>query len=309
MEVVLHSLVDVYIVVVTYNRKILLELCLNKTVIQSYNFKKILIVNNDSTDGTEEYIKSTGLLKNERIKWINLAQNMGGAGGFSVGMKYAFDDGADFVWMMDDDAMPHTTALEELMKYATSNHIYSSLAINGQNSSWTTYLIDEKKSVNCINEIPNISEVKSLPFLGFLTSKEIYKQIGLPDSKYFILVDDTEYCMRAQKLGFKTFICGRSYIDHPKALYQEYKFFGKRINYVSLPPWKRYYDTRNRIFLAKKYFGFRLYYQTLPSLIIRCLISLANQPNKFQQMKAYFWGVYDGIFSNGGKLHEERGLL
>lgn len=295
-----------YIVVVTYNRCDFLKRNIQKLNVQTYKYDKIIIVNNNSTDNTKEYLNT---LFDSKFFVIDNDENLGGAGGFSVGMKYAFDDGADFVWMMDDDAMPHTTALEELMKYATPNHIYSSLAINGQNPSWVTYLIDEKKSVNSINEIPNISEVKSLPFLGFLTSKEIYKQIGLPDSKYFILVDDTEYCMRAQKLGFKTFICGKSYIDHPKALYQEYKFFGKKINYVSLPPWKRYYDTRNRIFLAKKYFGFKLYYQTLPSLIIRFLISLAIQPNKFQQIKAYFWGVYDGIFSNGGKLHEERGLL
>ena len=162
--------------------------------------------------------------------------------------------------------------------------------------------------MNLKGEIPEIAEVQSLPFLGFLTSKEIYKSIGLPDTSYFIAADDTEYCLRAQKAGFKTFICGNSCIDHPKAEYQEFRILNKTINYVSLPPWKRYYDTRNRIFIAKKYFGLRLYSQTLPSLIFRFLISLLNEQNKYQQIKAYFWGIYDGLHSNNGKLHEKREL-
>lgn len=299
---------NVYVIVVTYNRKKLLLQCLGALLLQTFHPFKLLIVNNASTDGTEEYIKSSGLLENTKIKWINLPENTGGAGGFSAGMKYAFDDGADYVWMMDDDAIPHQNALEELMLHATSNHIYGSLAINGEYTAWKTHLISENRNVNLKGEIPEIVEVQSLPFLGFLTSKEIYKSIGLPDTSYFIAADDTEYCIRAQKNGFKIFICGNSCIDHPKAEYQEFRILNKTINYVSLPPWKRYYDTRNRIFIAKKYYGFRLYWQTFPSLIFRLTISLVIEKNKYQQLKAYFLGISDGLFSKGGRLHEQRGL-
>ncbi|CAB1208093.1 glycosyltransferase [Acinetobacter bouvetii] len=300
---------EITALIVTFNRKELLLQCLQALLSQTQQSSKILIIDNASTDGTIEILQEKGWLANANIQLIALKENTGGAGGFSAGMKYAFDGGADYVWMMDDDAIPHQTALEELMKFATPNHIYGSLAVNGEYTAWNTTLLKENKKVNFKCEIPKLAEVQSLPFLGFLTSKEIYQDIGLPDSKYFISADDTEYCIRAQKSGYKIFICGQSVIDHPKAEYQEYRFLGKKINYVSLPSWKRYYDTRNRIFIAKKYFGFRLYSQTLPSLIFRFFISLLNEKNKCQQMKAYFWGLYDGVFLNGGKLHEKRELI
>ncbi|RZG69302.1 glycosyltransferase [Acinetobacter bouvetii] len=295
--------------VVTYNRKELLVECIKALELQTLTPSRILVINNASTDGTVGFIKKSNLLENSKITLINLDENIGGAGGFSTGMKYAFDNGADYVWMMDDDAMPHPKALENLMKYATSKHIYGSLAINGEYTAWKTYLISENRSVNLKEEVPEISEVQSLPFLGFLTSKEIYKSIKLPDTSYFIAADDTEYCMRAQENGFKIFICGNSYIDHPKAEYQEFNVLGRTINYVSLPPWKRYYDTRNRIFIAKKYFGIRLYLLTLPSIFFRLLISLTIEKNKYQQLKAYFFGVYDGLLKKGGKRHEQRGFI
>lgn len=300
---------NIDVLVVTFNRKELLVECIKALESQTLIPSRIIIVNNASTDGTVDFIKKYNVLVNNKIILINLDENIGGAGGFSTGMKYAFDNGADYVWMMDDDAIPHPTALENLMKYATPKHIYGSLAINGEYTAWKTFLISDNRSVNLKAEVPEISEVQSLPFLGFLTSKEIYKSIELPDASYFIAADDTEYCLRAQKNGFKIFICGNSYIEHPKAEYHEFNILGKKINYVSLPPWKRYYDTRNRIFIAKKYFGVRLYLQTLPSLFFRLLISLTLEKNRYQQLKSYFFGINDGLFAKGGKRHVQRGFI
>ena len=122
----------IFSVVVTYNRKHLLIKNLFALINQIQTLTSIIIVNNASTDGTIQELQNSGLLESPYIQLVSLAQNTGGAGGFSVGMQLAFEQGADYVWMMDDDAMPHITALDELMKYATPNHIYGSLAINGE---------------------------------------------------------------------------------------------------------------------------------------------------------------------------------
>lgn len=300
----------IHTIVVTFNRKILLAACLKKLLAQSADFEYLIVVNNASTDGTEDYIREVGLLDYKKIIWLNLGENIGGAGGFSAGMQYAFEHGADYVWMMDDDAMPHPTALAELIKHTTPQHIYASLAVQDQQISWEMTVKKESHWIATHNptDIAENMEVRSLPFLGFMIHRQLVEKIGLPDTSFFIAADDTEYCLRAKQAGYKLYLVGKSLIEHPKAQYQQYQILNKKINYVSLLPWKRYYDTRNRIFIAKQYFGFRLFSQTLPSLLFRLLISLVVEKNRYQQFKAYFWGMYDGFLSNGGKKHEQRGL-
>ncbi|AVZ84751.1 glycosyl transferase [Acinetobacter sp. WCHA45] len=301
----------VFAVVVTYNRKQLLMQCLTALANQTQSLSKIIIVDNASTDGTLQELHQSGLLENPCMQLLSLAQNTGGAGGFSAGMQYAFEQGADYVWMMDDDAMPYLTALEELMKYATPQHIYASLAIQDQQISWemTVKNGDIWRATHNPADILAEMEVYSLPFLGFMIHREIVEKIGLPDTSFFIAADDTEYCLRAKQAGFKLYLTGQSLIEHPKAQHQEYKILGKKINYVSLPPWKRYYDTRNRIFIAKKYFGFKLYSQTIPSILFRLCISMLVEKNKYLQLKAYYLGLYDGLTAQSGKRHEHRGLI
>ncbi|MHA3056496.1 glycosyltransferase [Acinetobacter sp. ANC 5584] len=296
------------VVVVTFNRKQLLLQCLQALSAQTQQPSKILIVDNASTDGTIETIQQNGWLEQPNIQLIALKENTGGAGGFATGMQYAFEQGADYVWMMDDDAMPHPTALEEIMQHATPEHIYGSLAVNRQDTAWATTLLAENKTVHLKNQIPELAEVQSLPFLGFLTSKEIYQNIGLPDASYFIAADDVEYCMRAQYAGHKIFICGQSQIEHPKSDRYEFNFLGKKITCLNLVAWKRYYDTRNRLLIAKKYYGFKYYTQTIPASFIRLFAALLNEKNRLKQVKAFFAGFYDAVFCNTGKRHDQWDL-
>lgn len=296
------------VVVVTFNRKQLLLQCLQALSTQTQQPSKILIVENASTDGTIETLQKNGWLEQPNIQLIALKENTGGAGGFAAGMQYAFEQGADYVWMMDDDAMPHPTALEEIMLHATPEHIYGSVAVNGDDTAWATTLLAENKTVHLKKQVPELAEVQSLPFLGFLTSKEIYQNIGLPDASYFIAADDVEYCMRAQHAGHKTFICGQSQIEHPKSDRYEFNFLGKKITCLNLVAWKRYYDTRNRLLIAKKYYGFKYYTQTIPASFIRLFAALLNEKNRLKQVKAFFAGFYDAVFYNTGKRHDKWDL-
>lgn len=291
-------------VVVTYNRKDLLIKCISALSNQSLILEKIVIVDNASTDGTIEFLQMNQILNNPNLVLLSQVENTGGAGGFSTGMKYAFEHGADYVWMMDDDAEPHQTALEKLMKHATPNNIYGSLAVNGEDTAWTTTLLPESKTIDSKRLIPKIAEVQSLPFLGYLTSKEIFKKLGLPDTSYFIAADDVEYCLRAQRAGFKTYVCGQSYIEHPKSDRYPFNLFGKKLICLKLVPWKRYYDTRNRLLIARKYYGIKAYTQTFPASFVRLFAALINEPNKVKQIKAFFAGVYDALLNNTGKRHD-----
>ena len=85
-------------VVVTYNR---LEL-LRKVVdgLRRNNLSDIIVVNNGSTDGTQEWLEAQTHLN------VVHQDNVGGSGGFYTGIKKAYDEGADWIWCMDDDVTP-----------------------------------------------------------------------------------------------------------------------------------------------------------------------------------------------------------
>ena len=101
-------------IVVTYNRKELLLECLEHLFDQSYG-SDIIVVDNNSDDGTEEALRE--LIEKKKIQYINTGANLGGAGGFQYGIKYATESGYDYLWIMDDDSMPTSNALEELLRW------------------------------------------------------------------------------------------------------------------------------------------------------------------------------------------------
>lgn len=108
-------------VVVTYNRIDLLKECLQALREQKVDRNTqldILLVDNASTDGTKEWIDgivSAGDAEGRRIYATHLAENTGGAGGFYTGMKWAYEQGADAIWIMDDDTIPQADALQKLL--------------------------------------------------------------------------------------------------------------------------------------------------------------------------------------------------
>jgi GT2 family glycosyltransferase len=105
-------MIKVNCVIVTYNRIALLKECITAALSQTFSIYKIIIVNNASTDGTADYLKS---LDKQRFEVITCNKNTGGAGGFNIGIKKSLEIGADWTWVMDDDTIPFQDALELLV--------------------------------------------------------------------------------------------------------------------------------------------------------------------------------------------------
>ena len=106
-------------VIVTYNRKKLLGENIRMLLKQTKLVDKIFIVDNCSTDGTAEYLQENGWKESKRFIYIKTESNIGGAGGFYTGAKAAFDAGADWLVLMDDDGrMADEDTMECLYKVA-----------------------------------------------------------------------------------------------------------------------------------------------------------------------------------------------
>lgn len=298
---------DIVAIVVTYNRKNLLKICLKALLYQEIKCD-IILVDNASTDGTREYIKEQFCPKNS-IHYIKFGNNIGGAGGFHYGMKYALVNNWQWFWLMDDDAMPRPDALANLERFANdTNLIYASTAlgldVDAVRLCWPLEIL-RGTSILIEDQYQDLSKTEQLsyaPFLGFFIHKNLVEIIGLPDLQYFIHFDDVEYCERAKKSGSRIILVKDSIIHHPVIDDNNIFKFGRfYFSYRNLPTWKVYYNTRNKILVARKYFLKKIFFITLPGVFLRILISFLRRDMTFIKLQAYAAGIIDGLTGTSGK--------
>ncbi|CAK8721613.1 glycosyltransferase [Candidatus Electrothrix gigas] len=297
----------IYIVVVTYNRLTLLLRCLASLRRQSLIPEKIIIVDNASTDGTNEALQEIAN-EDKRVTYLRLTENIGGSGGFYEGIKHIQEIGEGWIWLMDDDALPEPTALEELSLQAmNSGDIYGSVAVDEKNNSqtlcWPVVLIKEKSKNQRIldaGESLVLEKVNGLPFLGFFIHTSLVRKIGLPDKDFFISGDDMDYSLRAIGTGANLWIVGKSKIRHPLPQRTDINLICTKVAVLNLSPWKRYYDTRNRFLIAKRYHGLKCWTHVIPGTLIRWVFSMLTQKDRMKQTKAFYNGIIDGLMERSG---------
>jgi GT2 family glycosyltransferase len=190
---------SVAVVVVTYNRWCLLFECLDSLLNQSTPVAAIYVVDNASTDGTEQHLLEHGYLSKKAICYMRMKENIGGAGGFHAGMDRATRDGFEWIWIMDDDAEPKLDALEmmePLMRFDSVVAVANDkVEINNGNSADHIFGVSQKYSRSAYVRLSFSS------FVGLLVRSSSIMKIGLPKKEFFIYGDDNEYCNRLSKIG------------------------------------------------------------------------------------------------------------
>nr|MDQ5807787.1 glycosyltransferase [Actinomycetota bacterium] len=101
----------IWAVIVTRDRLALLEQCLEAVRAQARRPDRVLVVDNASSDGTAAW-----LAEQDDVEVLRLEENVGGAGGFHAGLERAHREGAEWMWLMDDDTIPRPDALEALLR-------------------------------------------------------------------------------------------------------------------------------------------------------------------------------------------------
>ncbi|MFE0311419.1 glycosyltransferase family 2 protein [Amycolatopsis sp. NPDC058986] len=193
-------------IVVTYNRKDKLGTVLDHVLAQTLAPEWVVVVDNASTDGTDELLAS--YRTDPRVIVQRLAENTGGAGGFAAGMSKAYELGADFLWIMDDDCYPNPDALEELvnglgkaeqtlghqMPFACSVVKWTDGGICEMNNPGTTW--DWGRLLSLGQQAVLVSHCS---FVSVLIPRWTVARFGLPLTDYFIWFDDMEYTLRVTK--------------------------------------------------------------------------------------------------------------
>lgn len=246
-------------VVVTYNRKELLQECIDAILNQTYRVTNIIIIDNASTDGTYELLDENGFTQDEHTVYRKLDKNIGGAGGFHEGMKDAFRIGTDYVWVMDDDTIPTKTALEELInatdKTPANTSFWASTVYGAKGEFMNLPTLDTRLSDNnyaCWYDLlyEGMVRVRTATFVSLLFPIEMINKCGLPVSFYFIWGDDTEYTLRATKYYGPAYFVGKSKVIHKRSLARALSFEEEtNKNRIRL----HYYFIRNQLLNSATY--------------------------------------------------------
>ena len=289
-------------VVVTYNRLELLKrnircLRMNKPL------TSIVVVNNDSTDGTLQWLDTQSDLH------VITQKNLGGSGGFYVGMKYAFNNNADYVWCMDDDVYPQSNCLEQLLLAATNssigilaprriigNKIYTN---DFQKYNLTNPFVG-LRGKKLKNQIINYTtDIVGTAFEGPLISRNVIRSVGLPNKDFFIFCDDTDYCLRTVLTGYRIL-----YV--PSALMDKEPFFSSDdwSTKERKKKWKRFYNVRDRTYLNHHYGKnilvkyLRSFYSVIGQILIAIFSSVYDRSDVKRFWKAYCDGIKErlGVF-------------
>ena len=183
-------------VIVTHNKLELLKKCVLAVKRQTYRPDDLIIINNNSNDGTTEWL-------NELKDAIILNQeNLGGANGYNIGIKIAYQKGYDWIWTLDDDAIPLQDTLSKLLDKINKKEnigILCSVILNEDNSVQKISMPELQHRTKIINDLLNeekIVSISSCSFLSVIFNREVIKKYGLPIKEMFINYDDVEYTNR-----------------------------------------------------------------------------------------------------------------
>lgn len=206
----------VFAIVVNYNGINYLKTCLSSLEQQSYQNYKIIVFDNASTDTSVEFIQSNF----PRIKVIQGKKNFGFAEGNNLAIKFALDNKANYVLLVNNDTKTDKDLIEKLILIAESN---DSVGVVGPE-------IFDLKNTGAIQEmgmsidrfgypfaIKNKNSISNVFFVSgcaMLIKSELIIRIGLFDEKYFMFAEDLDFCWRAQLAGYKIILNENAKIYH-----------------------------------------------------------------------------------------------
>jgi GT2 family glycosyltransferase len=205
----------VWAVVVTHNRRALLEQCLAALDAQTRRPDRILVVDNASTDGTFAWLAARG-----GVEVLALPENRGGAGGFCAGMAHAHAHGAGWLWLMDDDTIPRPDALERLLAAPGDAVLRASVAVwrDGRLHPMNLPGFERDATAPLVEAVARrVVPLRTATFVSLLVHRSAIDRFGLPRAEFFLWSDDIEYTARVTRGGGRAVLVADSVVEHRTA--------------------------------------------------------------------------------------------
>lgn len=298
-------------VVVTYNRKEMLMQCIDAILLQTVKVEKLIIVDNNSTDGTEELLKNNKYLDITCICYQKLPENIGGAGGFHEGMKIARSMNADWVWIMDDDVIPEKECLEELLKankeVCEEVSFFASAIRNMNGEAMNVPKLSRKQFTKYTDWYEyldkGIVKIVKATFVSLLINGKAIQKCGLPWAPFFIWGDDSEYTQRIIRDFGPAYMVGKSKAIHMRNSADELSIV-KETNVNRVPMY--FYLYRNNLIGFWEYETVLYRFLCLGKLGFDFFAVLFKGKYKLKKMKAIVRAFFSFVFGTYGRKEFRR---
>jgi len=247
----------VYAVVVTHRRVEQLAESLKAVVTQSRVPDHLIVVDNDFAAGDPEVAE---LVASQPVPttYLGSRRNLGGAGGFALGMLHALAAGADWLWLADDDGRPADSAVLDRLLYCATRYglaEVSPMVCNIDEPERLAFplrrgLVWRRRVDELVRDgddlLPGIASL----FNGALFAASTCEAVGVPDLRLFIRGDEVEMHRRLVRSGLPFGTCLTAAYLHPSGT-EEFKpiLGGKMHTQYPDNAAKRYYTYRNRGYL------------------------------------------------------------
>ena len=259
------------IVIVTFKRQELLAQLLESIGGSSVPLWRVFVVDNENSGLTGRMVADFGKKLDglwgatdddpdseggtSRVVYLPMGENTGGAGGFSAGVKRAFDLGAEWFWVMDDDVAVEPDGLAKLARWSEEADAVMGLRRDfddghffWQHRFWPGLAIYNPFSRDSWRPGERYKLCNALCFEGGFFSRRVVEKAGLPDPRFFIYLDDACY-------GYVASHVTDVYYVPDYVLSRRREVANKEIGNVrqlnSASDMTRYYITRNRAYLAR----------------------------------------------------------
>jgi GT2 family glycosyltransferase len=277
--------------------------CLASLGANSYSNHKAIVLDNHSIDGSIQAIRSAF----PGVEIIELDENLGYAGNNNVGIKAAVAKGADWIFVLNEDTILAPDVISQLVEVGERDPeigivgpmvyhhdepdvIQSAGGVLGE--YWQSIHI--AKDQLDTGQIDRPHPVDWISGCGLMIRRDTIEQVGLIDARYFYYWEETEWCLRARKAGWRIMHVPGARIWHK----------GVQRNY-SPHPSVTYYGTRNHLLtLAKHRAPLKAWFFTWIQ-ILRTLSSWTLKP-KWQSMRdhrnAMLRGLMDFLNHRWGEM-------
>ncbi len=224
----------------------------------------ILVVDNASTDGSIEMIQT----KFPKVTLIKATENLGFTGGNNKAINFALESGVNSVWLLNNDTFVHPESLSILLDalhsgvgivgpkiYFAPGYEYHKdryearqkghiLWYAGGNIDWDN-MYAYHRGVDEVDhgQFDEQGETQFVTGCSMLIAREVFKKIGIFDERYFLYLEDLDFCIRANHEGFKIVYVPAAKIWHKNAGSTDRP--GNALH--------QYYFTRNRLLLGMRY--------------------------------------------------------
>lgn len=244
---------NVAILVLTWNNYIDTYECLRSIEALNYPAYDVIVVDNGSTDGSIQMLEP----QFDDVEFVINNENYGYAKGNNLGINVALSNGAEYVWIINNDVIVEEYALLNMVDVAESDRHVGIIGskvffydepdklyfAGGLVNKWT----GECRHIGS-GEIDNgqydvVREVDYVTGCNILIKKACIDEIGLFDEKYYLYYEDTDWATRARKSGWKVI-----YIPEPGVRHK----VGASSEEPTLT--MGYYMTRNRLYFVWRNF-------------------------------------------------------